>query len=346
MPELSLSARRIRIAALCVAVLLLTEYTAAQQKTGKNPAGTQQGAGKQSAKTQSPKTQPPKPSEGKDTAQDEVLTASDGWPIYVTYYESAAGKESPVVILLPGAEGPDSKDVRNRRVWQSTALALQKSGFAVVSVDLRKHGDSLPTATGTEPPTVKMNANDYVEMVTRDMEAVKAFLMDRHKAEKLNIRKLSIVSVGSSAMVSAAFAVADWAKKPYPDGPTADTSTPRGQDVRALIMYSPNSTVKNIKANVILGTMKGFPIAVHIVASKDNVDDLRSAEKIYKAVELKGDEFKDVRKITLTEGKTHAEGFLEGAFADTTNKGIVDFLTKNVKDWDSPWASRKDRRQD
>ncbi len=338
MPELSLSAKLMRSAAVCAAIMLLTGSLPAQQKSGTNPAGTQQAAGKQAAKTQPPKTAP-----GKGEAQDEVLTAGDGWPIHITYYESAKGKEAPVVILLAGAEGPDKKDVRNRRVWQSTALALQKSDFAVVAVDLRKHGDSLPPATGTEPPTVKMSAMDYALMATVDLEAVKAFLMEKHKEEKLNIRKLGIVSVGSSSMVSAAFAVADWAKPPYPDAPTLEARTPRGQDVRALIMYSPNSTVKNINANTILKTVKGLQVAVHVIASKDLPDDVRSAEKIFKAVELKGDEYKDVRKITLTEGKTHAEGFLEGAFADTTNKDIVDFLTKNVKEMDAPWSSRKSR---
>ena len=337
MPELSLSARLIRGAAVCAALLLLAEPAPAQQKSGTNAAGSQQ-AGKQAAKTQPPKAAP-----GKGEAQDEILTASDGWPIHITYYESAAGKESPVVILLPGAEGPDKKDIRNRRVWQSTALALQKSGFAVVAVDLRKHGDSLPPATGTEPPTVKMSAMDYAVMATVDLEAVKMFVMEKHKEEKLNIRKLGIVSVGSSAMVSAAFAVADWAKPPYPDAPTLEARTPRGQDVRALIMYSPNSTVKNINANTILKTVKGLEIAVHVVASKDIPDDVRSAEKIFKAVELKGDQFKDARKITLVAGKTRAEGFIEGTFGDTTNKDIVDFLTKNVKEMDAPWSSRKSR---
>ncbi len=338
MPEMSLSARLMRGAAVCAAMMLLTESTSAQQKPGTNPAGTQQAAGKQAAKTQPPKAAP-----GKGGAQEEVLTAGDGWPIHITYYESAKGKEAPVVILLAGAEGPDKKDVRNRRVWQSTALALQKSDFAVVAVDLRKHGDSLPPATGTEPPTVKMSAMDYAVMATVDLEAVKAFLMEKHKEEKLNIRKLGIVSVGSSAMVSAAFAVADWAKPPYPDAPTLEARTPRGQDVRALIMYSPNSTVKNINANTILKTVKGLEIAVHVVASKDIPDDVRSAEKIFKAVELKGDQFKDARKITLVAGKTHAEGFIEGTFGDTTNKDIVDFLTKNVKELDAPWSSRKSR---
>ena len=140
-----------------------------------------------------------------NTREEKLAAESDGWPIHATYYESAAGKESPVVILLAGAEGLDKKDARNRRVWQNTALALQKSGFAVMTVDLRKHGDSIPEATEADSPLLKMVPNDYVFMTARDMEAVKTFLLNEHQSEKLNIRKTGIVAVGSSAMVAAAF---------------------------------------------------------------------------------------------------------------------------------------------
>ena len=273
--------------------------------------------------------------------REEILAASDGWQIHTTYYESAAGKESPVIILLAGAEGPDKKDPRKRRVWQNAAVALQKSGFAVLAVDLRKHGDSLPE--GTAPVSLKMTAGEYVVMATFDIDAVKTFLLSEHQNEKLNIRKTGIVAVGSSAMVAAAATVADWEKKPYPDGPTLETSTPRGQDVRALIMYSPNSSVKGINSNTVMKAIKALPIAVHVIASKDVKDDARNADRIYKAVEIKGEKFKDARKHTIVAGELTAEGFLEGRFADPTNKDITEFLTKNLKELDMPWTSRKSR---
>ena len=149
---------------------------------------------------------------GKSNTREETLAASDGWPIRATYYESAAGKESPAVILLAGAEGPDRKDARNRRVWQNTAIALQKSGFAVLAVDLRKHGDSIPEATQPDSPLLRMAPADYVVMAAADMDAVKAFLLSEHQNGKLNIRKTGIVAVGSSAMVAAAATVADWCR--------------------------------------------------------------------------------------------------------------------------------------
>ena len=283
--------------------------------------------------------QPP----AKSNTREEILAASDGWPIHTTYYESAAGKESPAIILLAGAEGPDKKDARNRRIWQNTAVSLQKSGCAVLAVDLRKHGDSNPEATEPESPLLKMTPTEYVIMVKQDMEAVKAFLLSEHMNEKLNIRKTGIVAVGSSAMVAAAATVADWERKPYPDGPTPETCTPRGQDVRALILYSPNAAVKGINSNTMMKAIKVLPIAVHVIASKDVKEDARNADRIFKAIEIKADEFKEKRKYTLAPNAVTAEGFLEGRFADPTNKDITEFLTKHLKELDMPWTSRKSR---
>ena len=89
--------------------------------------------------------------------------------------------------------------------------------------------------------------------------------------------------------------------------------------------------------------IKALPIAVHVIASKDVKDDARNADRIYKAVEIKGEKFKDARKHTIVAGELTAEGFLEGRFADPTNKDITEFLTKNLKELDMPWTSRKSR---
>ena len=280
---------------------------------------------------------------GSDAGTVMPLNAA-GWPIVTTYFESQSGKESPVVILLTSTDGSDKVDARNRLIWQSTALSLQKSGFAVITADLRKHGESVPPAAeGKEASVLKMTTDDYPLMVTADMEAIKAFLLAEHTAEKLNVRKLGIVSMGSSSMVAAAFAVADWDKKPYPDGPTLATSTPRGQDVRALICYSPATTVKGINSTAILKAIKPLPIAVYIIAAKDNKEDLKNAEKFFKAVDPKDAAYAEFRKLVIAPGNIRAERFLE-AKVEEAKKDITDFMTTNLKQLDMPWASRKDRR--
>ena len=80
-------------------------------------------------------------------ATDYILTATDGWPIHVTYYESSKGKESPVVVLLTAANG-DTKSAVTRHVWKEMATYLQKSDFAVLAVDLRNNSGRVCTRGG------------------------------------------------------------------------------------------------------------------------------------------------------------------------------------------------------
>ena len=84
---------------------------------------------------------------------------------------------------------------------------------------------------------------------------------------------------------------------------------------------------------------------MHVIASKDVKDDARNADRVYKAVEIKDDLYKDKRRLTTAVGEITAEGFLEGRFAEPTIKDITEFLTKNMKELDMPWASRKSRLQ-
>ena len=283
-----------------------------------------------------------KPADKKTPGTDSVLSARDGFPLHITYYESAAGKESPVAILIPAAEGSDDKNARTRRVWDKTALDLQKSGYAVVTLDLRKHGDSMASVEGNANVNRLLPA-DYVAMVALDLEAVKDFLMQEHANEKLNIRKIGIVAAGSSCMVAALFAIDDWAKKPYPDAATLDQRTPRGQDVRALMMLSPKATVKGLNTNAAMRGMKSIPIAVYVLASSNDKSEIRDADKIYGNVELKGEEYAEFRKITRAPIAQSAEQFVEGKEADTTNKLIREFFDKNLKELAEPWRSRKSR---
>lgn len=330
-----------RVSATLVLTILVSSISLSQPLHGQQKAATAANPNSNQKGTPAPAA-PAKKGEG----AAQVLQSVDGWPIHITYFASDAGKESPVVILLTSTEGPEKGNTRNRQIWQPTAMALQKSGFAVVTVDLRKHGDSVPAAPAGKEAPLKMNTGDYPLMVA-DLEAVKTFLLAEHAQEMLNVRKLGIVSMGSSSMVAAAFAVADWDKKPYPDGPTPATSTPRGQDVRALIAYSPNTSVKGINSTTVFKALRAIPfIAVHVIASKDDKDDFRNAEKYFKAVDPKDPALAEFRKLTPVPGTVRSERFLEGKLVDASTKDITDFLTRNLKEQDIPWVSRKSRLED
>jgi alpha-beta hydrolase superfamily lysophospholipase len=129
----------------------------------------------------------------------------------------------------------------NRQVWNNNfPQRLQNQGYAVVSVDLRKHGESKgPDTTKQAEKPGDLKKKDYQSMVVGDLVAVKRFLYQEHQKERLNMRKTAIIGPGMGGSIALSFALYDWMRKPFPDADTLQKSTPRGQDIRALVLLSP-----------------------------------------------------------------------------------------------------------
>ncbi|MCH2202270.1 MAG: alpha/beta hydrolase [Fuerstiella sp.] len=272
-----------------------------------------------------------------DTISDHILTTTDQWPVHVTYLKSDKGKEAPVVVLLTAASG-DVDSGPTRRVWTELAKYLQKNGFAVLSVDLRKHGDSkLEKKLGKRQK--KVLPLDYRNMVIGDMEAVKAFLLEQHQQQELNIRKMGIVTDGASGLVGAGFALNDWRRPPYQDAPKLVDRTPRGQDVRAIVMFSPRS-VRGFNHTKILRPLSDLRMAIafRIYHSSEDMAEQKFAQKLFKIVDLKGDDFDDLRSIESAPAS--GEGFLKGRVRVAVQKDLKRFLNKHLTELPSPWETR------
>jgi len=271
---------------------------------------------------------------------DFILTATDGWPIHVTYFESSKGKESPVVVLLTAANG-DRKSAVTRRIWTDLAAHLQRNNFAVLTVDLRKHGDSVPDEGASENDR-KVLPVDYRNMVVGDMEAVKAFLLERHQDEELNIRKLAIVSSGASGLVGAAFALNDWNKRPFQDAPRIEDRTPRGQDVHAIVMFSPQMT-RGFDSSRILKPLRdpqwGIAFRFYHSSRDGDKEEQKVAKRLFRLVDLKGEEYDGLRSIEAAGAS--GEEFLTGKMAKPVQDDLTAFLETNLEQLQTPWRSRK-----
>lgn len=216
-----------------------------------------------------------------------ALPTKDGiWQLAATYYESPAGKESPVVILLHGEGG-------NRLVWSRFAEFLQKEGIAAITVDLRKHGESKAIDAKFEG---EVRVIDYPSMVLYDLPAVKKFIYEEHQKEKLNMRKTGIVASDTIAPVAVNFALQDWLAKPHRDAPTLDASTPRGQDVRAIALLSPVDSAGKVRTSRELLTLRNELWNVAFMFAKADGDklDRRDTDQMFEKVE-KGIENADSR---------------------------------------------------
>jgi pimeloyl-ACP methyl ester carboxylesterase len=297
-----------------------------------------------------PATAPAAPGPAAPTPR--VLQTDDNWGIYITYFPAPGDrevftKEAPVVILLHG-------DKQNRLVYEGPrglATRLQQEGCAVITVDLRKHGQSTNVAQvgGDSAPTrsteASIQASDYRNMVEFDLEVVKRFIQQLHQAKKLNMRKLGIVAAGSSVGVAAAFADADWNKEPYDDAPADDMKTPRGQDVRALVFLSPPARVKGLSLAESITDIRNpdWNIAFMTLYGKANRTDKKDAESLHK--KLSGTSKTSADRMYLVPVNVPSRGTdLLGIRDIDTEGAICKFFKKHLFDLrDSEWRDRQSR---
>ncbi len=272
----------------------------------------------------------------KTVAQDTTLVTKDGQEIKITYFKSAAGQEAPVVILLHGKGG-------NRLIWKGFAEQLQKVDFAVVTVDLRGHGESSGGGGGTNKKPEPPKKGDYLNMVRFDLEAVKKFLFDEHQNKQLNMNKLGIVAADETTPVAIAYAELDWEKPDYDDAPTPIQRTPRGRDVQALALLSPEGNVPGLGTNKTLAGIRTLKLPVLIAVGSKNGPDLAAANKMHDILAPKKEGFE---QMYLEQYDTKLRG------TDLIGKGLkveqhlFNFLIKHVKELRSEWRDRKSKLLD
>jgi pimeloyl-ACP methyl ester carboxylesterase len=171
------------------------------------------------------------------------LTTKDGVKLAATYYPSSKGKDAVPIVLLH-----DFKE--SRTVFDNLALALQSPGGednpdsrAVISVDLRGHGESTVQASGggrtRDLEAARLKTYDFEAMYRQDVEAVRRFLVKENDAERLNLNALCLLGSGMGANVATYWAAKDW-------GTPLLATLKQGQDVKALILASPEWGFKGL----------------------------------------------------------------------------------------------------
>jgi pimeloyl-ACP methyl ester carboxylesterase len=285
--------------------------------------------------------------------ENKTLTTGDDGALHITYYKSLAEEDAPVIVLLHMKDG-------NRFVWQGDtgfAQRLQKEGYAVITVDLRFHGESkfggAPAATNVNQGAGKkkdkkksgidLRPADLETMVELDMEAVKAFIKEEHQVKHLNMNKMGIVGPEMGASVAVAYAALDWSKEPYDDAPDERLRTPRGQDVRAMVLISPQEKFKSMAMARVITQLKNpdFNISF-LICSGNEATDKKESEKVFDMV-IKP----DINKKRMFLKSYPAR--VTGTKLLNENLGIEDymlvFFDEHLKKIDSPWRDRRSRRE-
>ena len=262
----------------------------------------------------------------KPVVEEKELLTKDDFRLKISYFKSTGGAEAPVVVMLHGKRG-------TRLQWKAMATDLQQKGdFAVVTVDLRGHGES------PLPKKGELKKTDYQAMVAFDMEAVKDFLLEEHTKKNLNMNKLGIVACEFSASVAILYTELDWEKLPYDEL----EQTPRGQDVQALALISPDANTPGLSTNKAIAAIRGLKRPIVIAVGDKNAHDLSAANKIFDQLIIKKD--KDRENEDPPYLWKYEENF-SGMDLVTKNANVRNhifaFLAKYVKEHKSDWRDRR-----
>lgn len=195
-------------------------------------------------------------------AAEQTLTTRDGVQLAVSYLPGNQAKKTVPVVLLHGHRG-------KRADWVVLARHLQTRGHAVIVPDLRGHGASTRTATGT---TLSPNNVNFQEMASEDMGAISSWLVERNNNGELNLDKLCVVGAEMGAAVAAVWAAQNWS------GPVAGQS---GHDVKALVLLSPKFVFRNLKvADAVRSEAVAKELSILILVGKENASALGEATRV------------------------------------------------------------------
>jgi pimeloyl-ACP methyl ester carboxylesterase len=260
--------------------------------------------------------------------QDVTLTSKDGMVLTATYYPGTQGKESVPVLLLHMQNG-------GRVDYHELALSLQAAGHAVLSPDLRGHGDSVWTINNTKVESAKMNRDQLTAMLL-DVEACKSFLLDKNNAGELNIDKLVVVGAELGGTLAMNWSALDWAAPPLAVGK-------QGQDVKALVLLSPAWTVNGFTlSNALKSPAIQKEIIVYIIKSRGDTDArrLEQAIKRYRGDENDKDKPRTFFVTSPLPTTLHGTKLLTNQELDVGSR-IANFIQQQVVPLRFPWKDRK-----
>ncbi len=273
---------------------------------------------------------------------NKTLLTKDRWELPVTYFESPKEKDAAVIVMLPGKG-------ESRVKFNAFALELHKQQFAVLTVDLRKQGESKP---GANAPAQAKNSTvsklDFEAMLAFDMEAVKKFLYEEHQAKRLNMRRLAIIAADQATAIAVSYTAIDWAKEPFDDAPSLANRTPRGQDIQALVLLSPMEQVPGTAVNKSLPVLKGFGVGAMLIYGNTPTDK-KPADAIYTGLGGLKQEGEDKKYISIPlETKLRGTALLDhpvkvGAQNVPAKAVITGYLNKRIVEPDIEWRDRKSR---
>jgi hypothetical protein len=184
----------------------------------------------------------------------------------------------------------------------------------------------------------KLSKEGFAAMAALDMEALRAFLVQKNDAGELNLNKLCLVGSGMGASVAANWALADWTAPPLAIGK-------QGQDVKAIALISPTWSYHGLSMQ---DPMRFNPLKQNVawllIAGGQDPKVKTDFDRIQKQLErghpVIGNKPGGQRRgLAVNLLPTSLQGdSLMGQSAAAINGLIVKFFTENVASLQLPWS--------
>jgi hypothetical protein len=174
---------------------------------------------------------------------------------------------------------------------------------------------------------------------------VKSFIFKEHQAKRLNMGKMAIVAAESSASVALCFTAIDWSKEPYDDAPVPEQRTRRGQDVRALVLISPQQRTKGLFVAEALSQVRNpdWNIAILDMYGKLDKNDAKDGPAIFSKLSGNSKANDDRMYRVAFDVKLRGVDLLRNRALEAEND-IVSFLKLHLQNLPgSEWRDRQSR---
>jgi pimeloyl-ACP methyl ester carboxylesterase len=179
---------------------------------------------------------PPKAEAAQPEFEPVERVTSDGLTVQGFFFPSTETdtQNAVPVVLLHSWKGDGWKE------FEGLARYLQERGCAVLVPNLRGHGQSTTfKASGYVLDPARMSNAEISNMVTKDMEAWRSFLVQKNDEKALNLNKLCLVGSEMGASVAINWALLDWR---WSSGLVKD----RRPSVEALVLLSPQKIFRGL----------------------------------------------------------------------------------------------------
>jgi pimeloyl-ACP methyl ester carboxylesterase len=182
----------------------------------------------------------------KQSGERVIFTSDDGVSLVGSYYKPSIGinNSTPSVILLHML-GSD------RGTWDNFAQKLSQNGYAVLSVDLRGHGESIKQANSTISYQSFMPRN--FKNMTLDVKAAKKYLAEERDA---NPNQISIIGASIGANLALNYAASD-------------------QSIKSVILLSPGLNYRGIST---LDSIMKYKNPTYIVAAEKDSESAKDSK--------------------------------------------------------------------